>query len=224
MLKYIKLGDCKIKTIQIEDEWFVSVRHIGIALGVSSVTLKVVVRNHFPKQYKFSRKEINTDDPYDGSKLFTTIPGACRVIVGSTHSDRHDVINFLVERHNYLQDQAWKVQKTRHVALDDSIPILKHFGEHIYFVFKLGQPALLGSKKIAYEYARISRYPWHMKNEMKNFSEKHPGSIIIFKMINDPLRVWKKNHSITVFRCYFRINKGHDHILLVDNKKVTKAT
>ena len=136
--------------MQIEDEWFVSVRHIGIALGVSSVTLKVVVRNHFPKQYKFSRKEINNDDPYDGSKLFTTIPGACRVILGSTHPDRHNVIDFLVERHNYLQDQVWKAQKTRHVALDDSIPTTKHYRKHIYFVFKLGEPALLGSKKIAY--------------------------------------------------------------------------
>ena len=136
--------------MQIEDEWFVSVRHIGIALGVSSVTLKVAVRNHFPQQYKFSRKEINTDDPYDGSKLFTTIPGACRVILGSTHPDRHNVIDFLVERHNYLQDQVWKAQKTRHVALDDSIPTTKHYRKHIYFVFKLGEPALLGSKKIAY--------------------------------------------------------------------------
>ena len=136
--------------MQIEDEWFVSVRHIGIALGVSSVTLKVVVRNYFPQQYKFSRKEINTDDPYDGSKLFTTIPGACRVILGSTHPDRHNVIDFLVERHNYLQDQVWKAQKTRHVALDDSIPTTKHYRKHIYFVFKLGEPALLGSKKIAY--------------------------------------------------------------------------
>ena len=43
-------------------------------------------------------------------------------------------------------------------------------------------------------------------------------------MVNDPLRVWKKNHSITMFRCYFRINKGHDHILMVDDKKVTEAT
>ena len=107
--------------------------------------------------------------------------------------------DFLVERHNYLQDQAWKAQKTRHVALDDSIPMTKHYQEHIYFVFKLGEPALLGSKKIAYEYACISRYPWHMKNGIKNFREKHPGSIIILKMVNDPLRVWKKNHSITVF-------------------------
>ena len=40
MLEGIKFGDCKIKTIQIEDKWFVSVRHIGIALGVSSDTLK----------------------------------------------------------------------------------------------------------------------------------------------------------------------------------------
>ena len=33
MLECIKFGDCKIKTTQIEDEWFVSVRHFGIALG-----------------------------------------------------------------------------------------------------------------------------------------------------------------------------------------------
>ena len=59
---------------------------------------------------------------------------------------------------------------------------------------------------------------------IKNFREKHPGSIIILKLVNDPLRVWKKNHSITMFLCYFRINKGHDNILLVDNKKVTKTT
>ena len=58
MLEYIKFGDCKIKTIQIEDEWFVSVRHIGIALGVSSDTLKGIVCHHLPQQYKFSRKEI----------------------------------------------------------------------------------------------------------------------------------------------------------------------
>ena len=133
MLECIKFGDCKIKTIQIEDEWFVSVRHTSIILGVRSVALKVIVRNHLPAQYKFSKKEINIDDPYDGSKLFTTISGACRVILGSTHPDRHDVIDFLVERHNYLQDQAWKAQKTRHVALDDSIPTPKHHREHIYF-------------------------------------------------------------------------------------------
>ena len=48
MLECIKFGDCKIKTTQIEDEWFVSVRHIGITLGVSSVTLKGIVRNNLP--------------------------------------------------------------------------------------------------------------------------------------------------------------------------------
>ena len=55
---------------------------------------------------------------------------------------------------------------------------------------------------------------------MKNFCEKHPGFIIILKMVNNPLRVWKENFSITMFRCYFRINKVNDHILLVDDKKV----
>ena len=111
MLECIKFGDCKIKTMQIEDEWFVSVRHTGIALGVNADTLKGVVRHHLPQQYKFSRKGINIDDDYDGSKLFTTIPGACRVILGSTHPDRHDVIDFIVVRHKFLQDQAWKHKK-----------------------------------------------------------------------------------------------------------------
>ena len=109
------------------------------------------------------------------------------------------------------------------MALDNSIPTAKNYRERIYFVFKLGEPALLRSKKIAYEYAFILRYPWHMKNGIKKFREKHPGSIIILKMVNDLLRMWKENHSITMFRCYFRVNKGHDHNLLVDDKKVTEV-
>ena len=64
-------------------------------------------------------------------------------------------------------------------------------------MFKLREPALLGSKKIAFEYACISRYPRHMKNGIKNFREKHTGSIIILKMVNDSLRVGKENYSIT---------------------------
>ena len=86
-------------------------------------------------------------------------------------------------------------------------------------MFKLGEPALLGSKRSTYEYACVSRYPWHIKNGIKSFCKKHPGSTIILKMVNDPLRMWKENHSITMFRCYFRINEGNDHILLVDDKK-----
>ena len=68
MLECIKFGGYKIKAIQIEDRWFVCVCHIGIALGVSFDTLKGIVRNHLPQQYKFSRKEINIDDSYNGSK------------------------------------------------------------------------------------------------------------------------------------------------------------
>ena len=168
MLECIKFEDCKIKTIQIEDEWFVSVHHIGIALGVSSDKLKGKVRDHLPQQYKFARKEINIDDSHDGSKLFTTIPGVCRVI-GSTHPDWHDAINFLVERHNYLQHQACKVQKTRHVALADSIPTAKNDWKHIYFVFKLGEPGLLGSKKIAYENASFRDILGIWKMELRSF-------------------------------------------------------
>ena len=36
-------------------------------------------------------------------------------------------------------------------------------------------------------------------------------------MINDPLYMWKENQSITLFRCYFRISKGHYHILVGDH-------
>ena len=38
MLECTKFGDCKIKAMQIEDEWFASVRHTGIVLAVSSDT------------------------------------------------------------------------------------------------------------------------------------------------------------------------------------------
>ena len=69
------------------------------------------------------------------------------------------------------------------MTLDDSIPTAKHYRKHIYFVFKLGEPVLLGSKRITYKCARISRYPWHMKNGIKKFRAKHPGSIIILKIV-----------------------------------------
>ena len=225
MLECIKFGDCKIKTIQIEDEWFVSVRHTSIILGVRSVALKGIVRNHLPAQYKFSKKEINIDDPYDGSKLFTTIPGACGVILGSTHPDLIDMMLTIF----LLRDIIYRIRLGKHKKQGMWHLMIVYLHPSIIentsiFVFKLAEPALLGSKKITYEYARISRYPWHMKNGIKNFREKHPGSIIILKMVNDPLRVWKKNHNITVFRCYFCINKAHDHILLIDDKKFTKAT
>ena len=65
------------------------------------------------------------------------------------------------------------------MALDDSIPTAKIYKEHIYFVFKLDKPGLLGSEKIVCEYACISRYTWHLKRGITNFREKHPGSIII---------------------------------------------
>ena len=57
------------------------------------------------------------------------------------------------------------------MVLDHSIPRAKNYREHTFLVFKLGEPVLLGSKRIAYEYARISRYPYHMKNGIRNFCE-----------------------------------------------------
>ena len=48
MLECIKFGDCKIKTIQMEYEWFVSLRQIDITLGVGPDTLKGIVHHHLP--------------------------------------------------------------------------------------------------------------------------------------------------------------------------------
>ena len=93
----------------------------------------------------------------------------------------------------------------------DSIPVAKNYREHIYFVnvvFELGEPALLGSKRISYEYACVLRYLLHMKNGINNFRKKHPGSIVIFKMVNDSWLAWKENQSITLFQCFFHITNG----------------
>ena len=38
-------------------------------------------------------------------------------------------------------------------------------------------------------------------------------------MVDNSLRVWKENKSITLFRCYFRIDKRYNYILLVDAGK-----
>lgn len=122
---------------------------MGIALGISSSAFKGIIRHHLSQQCMFSRKETGIDSSYDSSKLFTTIPGTYRVILGSAHPDRHDVLVFFVERHNHLQDPAWKVQKTGQVVLDDSIPVAETYREHIYFVFNLGEPKLLGIERIS---------------------------------------------------------------------------
>ena len=79
--------------------------------------------------------------------------GDCRVILGSTYPDRYDVLDFLVERHNHLQDQAWESLKTKHETLDDSILVAKNWEliYFVYFVLELGEQALLGSKRISYK-------------------------------------------------------------------------
>ena len=65
-----------------------------------------IIINHIPHQGKFSRKETGIDSSYDGSKLFTTIPGPCKVSLGLTDSDILGVLDHFVERHIHLQDQA----------------------------------------------------------------------------------------------------------------------
>ena len=58
------------------------------------------------------------------------------------------------------------------MALDNSIPVANNYRKYFYFVFKLGKPVLLGGKGMAEQYACISRYLWHKKNEIKHFYEK----------------------------------------------------
>ena len=70
----------------------VAVHLIGIALGVSSDTLKSIARNHFPQQYKFSRKKIGIGISYDGSKLFTVMPGACKVKLALPQLDKYEYL------------------------------------------------------------------------------------------------------------------------------------
>ena len=44
MLECIKFGICKIKAVQIGNEWFVAARHIAIVLDVSSGTFTSAVQ------------------------------------------------------------------------------------------------------------------------------------------------------------------------------------
>lgn len=86
-------------------------RHNVITLCISSNTLQGIVHNHLQqKVLKFYGKEIGIDISYDGSKLFTTIQlnTWVKIILGSTHPHRYDVFDFLIERDNHLQDQAWQ--------------------------------------------------------------------------------------------------------------------
>ena len=131
MLECIKFGDDKVKTIQIGNKWFVAVRDILIVSGASPDTLKGIVHNNLPHQYKCSIKEIGISGSYYGSKYFTVIPRTCRLILVLIYCDKYGVLDFLVERHKHLQDQVWEAQKTEHVALDDSIAIAKNYQEHI---------------------------------------------------------------------------------------------
>ena len=216
MIECIKFGNCKVNTIQVGDDCYVAVKNIGISLDVNNDTLKGIVRNHLPSDLRYSRKYIGLDILYGGAKLFTTIAGACRVILGSTHPDKFDVLDILIERHVQLQDHIWQLNKKELVTLDDSIPL--NYYKDLHFVFKLDKPAILSSKHVAYQYACLRRHAKEMKHSIKKFREKHPGSVVLLKLVNDPLRTWEKNRSITVFRYYFNINKGHDHILEIDDE------
>ena len=58
MLEHIKFGDCKVKTIPIGNEWFVAVRYIGIASGVSYDTLKAIVWIIYLSSISFQERKL----------------------------------------------------------------------------------------------------------------------------------------------------------------------
>ena len=105
-------------------------------------------------------------------------------------------LTFLLSSIIICKDQSRELQRKTHVGLEDSIPVAKKYQRHIYCVFKVGEPVLLGSKRIAHEYVCNSRYPRHLKTGIKRFRDKHPGSITIQKAAHDPLQVWKENQNI----------------------------
>ena len=119
MLESITFWDCRKRTTQTRNEWLVPLHHIGIALGVGSDILKSIIRYHLPQQYKFLRKQIGIDLFYDGSKFFTTLSEVCRVMVGSKNPDKYDFLDFLVDRHNNIQEQAGQRRKksTLHLTI-----------------------------------------------------------------------------------------------------------
>lgn len=63
------------------------------------------------------------------------------------HPDRYEAVDILFEERNYLEDQAWGMQKTEHVALKESVAAAKNYPKHICFVLKLGKLALLRSNR-----------------------------------------------------------------------------
>ena len=88
MLECIKFGGKKIRTIQIRD---VSVKKIGEAFEMTQANFKALVQNHLPEHLRLSQSYIGLDISYERSKVFTTISGACRLILASKHPDRFDV-------------------------------------------------------------------------------------------------------------------------------------
>ena len=209
MLECIKFGEQKIRTIQVGDDCFVSIKKIGEALDMTHTNFKALVQNHLPEHLRMSRSYIGLDISYERSKIFTTIAGACRLILASKHPDRFEVLDFLLDRHDQLQDELWKVTKVEPPTLDDSVPEGEK-RDFLYFIYELGEP--FTHKNVEYNYMCVCRRRRDMKRHVKTLKKTHPNSRLILKLVNDPIRLWEQMRSIQCHRNYFRINRGHHHI------------
>ena len=213
MLECIKFGGKKVRTIQIGDDCFVSVKKIGEALEMKRTNFKALVQNHLPEHLRLSRSYIGLDISYERSKVFTTIAGACRLILASKHPDRFEVLEFLLNRHDQLQDKLWKLTKVEPPTLDDSVPEGDR-RDYIYFIYELKEPVI--HKTIEYNYLCARRCRGDMKQYVKSLKKKYPDSRLILKLINDPLRLWEKNRCIRCYRNYFCVNRGHHNIFKIE--------
>ena len=228
MLECLKFGNNNVPTIQVGDNIYVAVKDIGLALGVDKNTLNAIVRNHLPKELKLNKKDIDLDIAFHRFKLFTTITGACRVILGSTHPNKFEVIDYILQRHDDLEDKVLILEgKTKKEAtpIDNDIPqeIENKYRTTLYSILKLKTPVVQSRKKITFHYYCISCRAADVKRSIKRFQEKHEDSKLLLRMVcngSEPLRVWEKARSITRFRNYFNINKGHEHILDINEADV----
>ena len=63
------------------------------------------------------------------------------MILTSKHPDRFDVLEFLLDRHDHLQNKLWKLTKVEPPTLDDNVPE-GDIRDYIYFIYKLRKPVV----------------------------------------------------------------------------------
>ena len=166
-----------------------SVKKIGEAVEMTRANFKAHVQNHLPEHYRLSRSCIGLDISYERSKVFTIIAGACRLILTSKHPDRFDVLEFLLDRHDHLQNKLWKLTKVEPPTLDDRVPEGNR-RDYIYFIYELRE--LVVHKQVEYNYMCARRCRGDMKQYVKSLKKKYLDSRLILKHIDNAFKGFRK--------------------------------